>query len=169
LLRWYLIYTKPLGEDVARLNLERQGYEVYFPRVEGRRRRHTRWSNNVVPLFPRYLFLRLDEGRQPLGPVRSSVGVAKIVRNGSAYAIVPDELIRDLQARADDSTGLHLLNRPHLATGTPVTVLMPPFDGLQGIFERELGADRVMVLITLLGHQARLRVPLEFVGPAEAA
>jgi hypothetical protein len=33
MLRWYLVHTKPSGEASAELNLTRQGYRVYFPRV----------------------------------------------------------------------------------------------------------------------------------------
>jgi len=70
--RWYLIHTKPCGEALAQENLERQGFETYLPRMAFTTRRQGRRS--VAPLFPRYLFLQLEEGRQALSPVRSSVG-----------------------------------------------------------------------------------------------
>ena len=102
MLRWYLVHTKPLSEAIAQANLERQGYQVYLPRlaqsVLGRHPRRER----ITPLFPRYLFLRLREGSQPLGPVRSSVGVRGVVRFGFRYAVVADDVICRLQARADD-------------------------------------------------------------------
>ena len=168
--RWYLIQTKPSGETVAEVNLLRQGYEVYFPRairVE-RRRGHTR--EPIVALFPRYLFLRLDEGRQPLTPVNSTTGVAGVVRFGFRYAIVPDGVICDLRSRADDVTGLHRLGQRFTpTTGMPVQISMGPFDGLEGVFEREAGADRVVVLLKMLGQTARVQVPMASVAPASAA
>ncbi|MEN9764019.1 MAG: transcription/translation regulatory transformer protein RfaH, partial [Pseudomonadota bacterium] len=38
---WYLVHTKPRQEDIALMNLERQGYTCYLPRlsVEKARRR----------------------------------------------------------------------------------------------------------------------------------
>ena len=111
MLRWYLIHTKPLSEGVAQTNLERQGYETYVPRATQAVRCHGHWQDRIVALFPRYLFLRLNEGRQSLGPVRFTMGVASVVRFGSKYTIVPDQVIRDLRARADPATKLHRLGR----------------------------------------------------------
>jgi transcriptional antiterminator RfaH len=165
-LRWYLIHSKPSAEAVAQANLERQGYEVYLPRlvqsVSWRRERRER----IVPLFPRYLFLRLQEGSQPLGPVRSSVGVAGVVRFGCHYAVVDDEVIRGLHASADPVTGLHRLSRPApLVAGATVQIAAGPFDGLEGIFQREDGAERVVVLLKLLGQETPVRVPADWVLP----
>jgi transcriptional antiterminator RfaH len=153
MLRWYLIHTKPLGEVLAQTNLERQGYEVYLPRAVQAVRSKGRWRDRVVALFPRYLFLRLNEGQQSLGSVRFTLGVANVVRFGSQFTIVPDEVIRNLLDRTDAETGLHRLRRAaSLAPGSAVRISNGPFDGLDGVFEREAGADRVVVLLNLLGH-----------------
>jgi transcriptional antiterminator RfaH len=165
-LRWYVIHSKPSAEAVAQVNLERQGYHVYLPRlvqsVLWRQRRRER----IVPLFPRYLFLRLQEGSQPLGPVRSSVGVTGVVRFGHRYGVIDDEVIARLQGRADPLTGLHRLTTPApLVPGATVRVAAGPFDGLEGIFQREDGAARVVVLLKLLGQDTPVRVPAEWVQP----
>ena len=167
---WYVVYTKPLAEETAKLNLERQGYYVYFPRLQyiGRRRQSGRGL--VGPLFPRYLFLCLDEGRQSLAPVRSTLGVSAVVRFGVRYAIVPDEIIDNLQLRADSETGLHRLTlQPELVQHTPVKVTEGPFESIEGIFERREGSDRVLILLQLLGQEVRVQVPADMVVPARCA
>src|SRR4051794_29836432 len=122
MLRWYLIHTKVSGEMSARVNLERQGYEVYLPRLvqsvgfSGRRR------ERFTPLFPRYLFLQLDEGRQSLHPVHSTIGVAAVVRFGSQYTIVSDAVLRELRDREDPETGLHRLSRAPLSPGAAIRI-----------------------------------------------
>jgi transcriptional antiterminator RfaH len=166
MLRWYLIHTKPAAEPVAQANLERQGYEVYFPRLLQPVLRRARWRDAVVALFPRYLFLRLDEGRQTLSPVRSSVGVASIVRFGATFAIVPDAVIGELRSREQPESGLHRLrSRRSLKAGTAVRITVGPLAGLEGVFEREAGADRVVLLLNLLGRESSVRVPAGFVVP----
>jgi transcriptional antiterminator RfaH len=165
-LRWYLIHTKPLSEGLAQTNLERQDYQVYLPRATQSVRYNGRWRDRIVSLFPRYLFLRLNEGRQSLAPARSTLGVASVVRFGSHYTIVPDEVIDGLVARADPATGLHRLVRAsRLIPGTPVRIRKGPFDGLEGVFEREAGADRVVVLLNLLGQAVSAHVPGDCVLP----
>jgi len=169
MLRWYLIYTKPVGEALAVKNLARQRYEVYMPCVVQCVRRAGRRHERVAPLFPRYLFLRLDEGQQALGPVASTVGVAGIVRFGTRYTIVPDQVIRDLQARADPATGMHRLSRAAKPTpGIAVRITLGPFDGLEGVFEREAGADRVVVLLKLLGQNAPVCVSADSIMLSQA-
>lgn len=160
MLRWYVIHTKPASESVARTHLARQGYEVYLPRVIQPMRRAGRWRDRIVALFPRYLFLRLREGQQPLGPVRSSVGVSSVVHFGSSYAVVPDRIVTDIQSRADPESGLHRLSAPpSLTSGMDVRITGGLFEGLEGVFQRESGADRVVVLLKLLGQDASVRVP----------
>ncbi len=168
--RWYLIRTKPNAETTAQNNLERQAYEVYSPRLLQSLPCRGRWRERIVPLFPGYLFLRLDEGRQALAPVQSTLGVTAAVRFGACYAIVPDVVIRDLRARADPTTGLHRLSLTGgIVAGARVRILSGPFDGLEGIFERESGADRAIVLLRVLGQTASVRVPIANIVPRYAA
>lgn len=164
---WYLIQSKPAAESVAQANLERQGYGVYFPRLYARRRWRASWCNRVVALFPRYLFVQLDQTRQSLSPVRSTVGVADVVRFGASPALVSDKVIHELRSREDPETGLHRLsNSMELEPGMVVRITGGPFDGLEGVFEREDGSDRVVLLLKVLGQAARVRMPADVVEAA---
>jgi transcriptional antiterminator RfaH len=170
MLRWYVIHTKWASETIAESNLQRQGYEVYLPRLVQKARRRGRMQERIGALFPRYLFLQLDEGSQMLGPVRSTRGVNSVVRFGSCYATVPEQLIRALKARAESDTGLHRLPPPALpARGATVKISAGPFDGLEGVFECESGEDRAVVLLNLLGQNTRVQVPIDFILPNLAA
>lgn len=161
MLRWYLVRTKPRAEQTALLNLARQGYEAYFPRLRQLRACRTGgWRERIVPVFPGYVFLRLDEGRQALAPVQSTCGIAGVVRFGSRYAIVPEAVIESLRCRADPDTGLYRLEpQRSLAPGAAVRVYTGPFEGLEGIFDREAGAGRVIVLLSVLGRSTGVLVP----------
>jgi transcriptional antiterminator RfaH len=156
---WYLVHTKPAGEATAQRNLLRQGYEVYWPRLVRMAVRAGRRRERIGALFPRYLFVRVNEGVQALAPVRSSRGVANVVRFGSQYAHVPERVVCDLRERADPQSGLHRLRaEEELVRGAAVRVISGPFAGLEGVFERRTGAERVTVLLTLLGQNARVHI-----------
>src|ERR1039457_7007323 len=99
--RWYLIHTKPSREALAQDNLERQGFEVYYPRLKQRVQWRKQPTERVTARFPRYLFLHLDEGRQPRRPVHSTMGVPTVGRFGLKYTVVPESVIRELQKRAN--------------------------------------------------------------------
>jgi len=169
--RWYLLRTKPACERLAEHHLQRQGYASYLPRLLLRTRyRGGRAQERVVPLFPGYLFLHLDEGLQALAPVRSTRGVSAAVRFGPQYAVVPDAVVGELRTRADPATGLHRLRpEPQLAPGSRVRVCGGAFAGMQGIFQCEAGAQRVLILLHILGQHARVHVPLELLERDDAA
>lgn len=168
--RWYLVHTKRAGEAVAEANLQRQGYKVYLPRLAQAVRRRGRWQDRIVALFPRYLFLGLNEGSQTLGPVRSTVGVSNVVRFGLRYANVPDELIDALRTTEDPESGLHRMRVSSLPEpGAMVKIADGPFSGLEGVFEREFGGDRVLVLLNLLGQSTPVQVPIDCIVPTVPA
>ena len=166
MLRWFLVFTKPSGEQTAKVNLERQGYCVYHPRLLRPSLHRGQWVDRIVSLFPRYLFIQLDVVRQSLAPVRSTLGVANIVRFGTQSTVVPDPVVAALIHRSDPASGLHHLNRAKpFETGSRVNVIAGTFEGLDGIFERDDGSERVVVLLKLLGQDTPVSVPSRHVVP----
>lgn len=57
---WFLVRAKPGGEEIAKANLERQGYRVYYPRLLCPTLYRGRWIDHIASLFPRYLFVQVD-------------------------------------------------------------------------------------------------------------
>ncbi|HEX4971432.1 MAG TPA: transcriptional activator RfaH [Steroidobacteraceae bacterium] len=167
--RWFLVFTKPAAEQVAVTNLQRQGYGVYFPRLSQPACVRGRWIERVAALFPRYLFVQLDPAQQSLAPVRSTLGVACVVRFGIEPAVVPAGMVEALIARADPQSGLHRWGaRRPFERGSRVTVVGGVFRDLEGVFERDDGEDRVVILLQLLGASTRVRLRSGFVVPSAA-
>jgi len=164
---WYLIHTKCGQEPAAEFNLRRQGYEVYYPRLLQSMRFRGRWASRIGSLFPRYLFLSLAVGQQAMGPIRSTIGVANIVRFGYAYAVVPDFIVEELRSRADPETGLLALQSRAFQPGASVRITTGLFQGLEGVFQREVADERVVLLLELLGRETSLLLPAAHIVPRE--
>lgn len=157
---WYLVYTKPRQEGVALANLARQGYAVYLPRCRRLRKREGRSTPVIEPLFPRYLFIQLDTHTDNWGPIRSTLGVAALVRFGQNPAPVPESLVEFLRTR-EDAEGLHPWAEPEYRTGDRVRVTEGPLGGYEGILLARSGRERVLVLLDILGKQVRTRLNRE--------
>ena len=154
---WYLVYTKPRQEEVAQTNLVRQGYGVYLPHVREARKRQGRRIMVVEPLFPRYLFIRLDTHTDNWGPIRSTLGVASLVRFGQEPARIPDELIDFLRAREGEA-GLHEWAEQEFRSGDRVRVAEGALLGYEGILLARTSRERVVVLLDILGRQVRTKI-----------
>lgn len=157
-LDWYLVHSRPRQEAVAAEHLERQGYAVYLPRLKLPRLRRARWYDLVEPLFPRYLFAGVRPAEQCLHPIRSTRGVAALVRSGERYAPVSRSLLDALRARADEQ-GLHQLFADSLEPGEKVRIVAGPFAGLEAVFQAHQGADRVRVLLDIVGATTSAMIP----------
>ena len=164
MLNWYAVQTRPRQEAIAELNLERQGYHSYLPRIVLRKRRRDKWTRVVEPLFPRYLFIQVDPNQQSLAPVRSTLGVAALVRFGHLLRPVPNEIIACIRQNEDPDTHQHHADEwPH-QPGEEVRILEGPCTGLTGIFQAPTGEQRALLLIELLGRQNPITVDMDAIA-----
>ena len=154
---WYAVFCKPRGEYRAETNLRNQGYAVYLPRLLNCFWRSGKWAERIEPLFPRYLFLQQRNADQSLATVRSTLGVAGLVRFGEQLAVVPEAMIDALRAGEGSSSGARE-EVPVFKAGAQVRFAAGPFAGLDAVFEKEVGVERAFVLLKLLGQFSRLRI-----------
>lgn len=159
--KWYAVQTKPRQERAAERNLQQQGYSIYSPKVLLRKRKRGKWAKVVEPLFPRYLFIQVDPDQRSLAPVRSTVGVAGLVRFGQLLQPVPDAVITFLQQSENPETHqVHADEWPH-QPGDAVAITQGPFAGLTAIFESASGEERAVLLLEILGRQNMIDVPMD--------
>lgn len=156
-MHWYVVHTKPRQEQRALLNLEQQGYECYLPTLATEKIRQGKLVVGEEPLFPRYLFIRLDsqQSGKSWSPIRSTKGVSRLVTFGAEPARVEVQLIEALQARH-----AALANEPQklFNPGERVVIADGPFAGLEAVYQMSDGERRAMVLIELLSKPTRLTV-----------
>jgi len=155
---WLAIHTKPKQEGTAEENLVRQCFEIYHPRIKLPRRRRGKWKDVIESLFPRYLFIRLEFGKDDISPIRSTIGVTGLVQFGGQIATVPADLIDSLKVREDPVSGLYLVDEPIFKKGDEIILQQGPFTGMKGIFEATSGEERVIILLNLMGKPHRIKV-----------
>ena len=152
----YLVHTKIRQESVALENLERQGFECFLPQIHVEKLRKGQLRVVREALFPRYLFIRLETGidGQSWGPIRSTLGVSRLVTFGQTPAKVDEDLIAHLRLKTD-TTEVQLR---HFAPGEQVVVTDGPFAGVEAIYQLADGEGRVMLLLNILSKQVKMTV-----------
>ncbi len=155
--QWFVVQSKPKQETTAEVNLGRQGYETYCPRIVLKRRNRGRWKQIIKPLFPRYLFVHLEQGRDDFSPIRSTMGVAGLVRFGGVPSALAPSIIDDIKSREDEKQGIHV-DPPQWQPGATVEITDGALAGLKGIFLADSGEERVIILLNMLGRENKVVV-----------
>jgi transcriptional antiterminator RfaH len=152
---WHLVYTKAQQEDIALLNLERQGYTCYLPKLRVERIRRRKAEMVIEPMFPRYLFVRLDLSGQGKSwtPIRSTLGVQQLIYFGSRAAQVDDQLIDMLRLREAESPSERMFN-----ASESVVITDGPFAGIEAIYQTEDAERRAFILLEILSKPVRMQI-----------
>lgn len=149
---WYLLTCKPRQDDRAEENLIRQNYEVYRPIAKRLHRHRGKMLVRTESLFPRYIFIHLDDGlADNWAPIRSTYGVSAFVRANKEILPppVPEKLILDLKGR-EKILGDKAFDLDHFHKGQKVIITDGPFKGLEAVFDKYDGEERSMILLKLL-------------------
>jgi transcriptional antiterminator RfaH len=152
---WYLVHTKPRQEDVALTNLQRQGYECYLPQMRIERIRRRKAEIATEPMFPRYLFIRLDCSDQgkSWSPIRSTLGVSQLVHFGARAAKVDDALV-DLLRQREQAMPLDAM----FQSGDSVVITDGPFAGIEAIYQTADAERRAFILLEILSKPVSMQI-----------
>jgi len=154
-LSWYLVHTKPRQEEIALANLERQGYECYLPQMRIERIRRRKAEIATEPMFPRYLFIRLDSSDQGMSwsPIRSTLGVSQLVHFGARAAKVDDTLVNLLRQRERT-----LPTEAMFHSGDSVVIADGPFAGIEAIYQTADAERRAFILLEILAKPVSMHI-----------
>jgi transcriptional antiterminator RfaH len=145
---WFLVRTKPGKERWVRDQLASKIPEVFLPMLKARMPRWGRMAVSVTPLFPCYLFARMDL-QASYFEVKYLAGVSGLVSAGSDPIVVPEAIINEIRSRGVDDV-VEIREGP-FDNGQQVRVVEGPFRGFEAIFERYLsGAERVAILLNTI-------------------
>ena len=147
--RWFAARVQPRRETTAQVNLDRQGFRNFAPKVR-RTVRHARTLRNVLaPLFPGYIFVVLNLSIHRWRVVNNTVGVASLIMGAEQPTPVPTGIVEAL-VTATEASGLIRFDRD-VEIGDKVRILSGPF------------AEALCRLVHL-DEKGRVRVLLEIMG-----
>jgi transcriptional antiterminator RfaH len=155
--QWYLIQCKGGESFRATEQLENQGYHVFHPVLAVQRKRRGKLAWVTEPLFPHYLFIRLDQVASNWRPIRSTRGVLKLVTFGDQPAVVPEHIV--------DTLYQHLVEKEtqqeaYFHVGDAVEVTEGAFKGQLAQLTELKGQDRALLLLTLLNRPQQVEIPI---------
>lgn len=162
--QWFAIRVKSGAEKLVASAGHNKGFEEFLPLYKSRRR----WSDRVkwldVPLFPGYVFFRLNPERRL--PLLTIPGVMHFV--GIANAPMPIDEAEMLALQAAVQSGLSAEPCPFLEVGERVRLEDGPLAGVEGILTEIRNQHRLVVSITLLRRSIAVEIDADWAEPVDA-
>jgi transcription termination/antitermination protein NusG len=162
---WYALQVRQRTEKLTAQLLDQKGYGPFLPTYVVKRR----WSDRVrivdQPLFPGYLFCKLDPRVRM--PLLTTPGVISIVGAGHHPIAIPDGEIDAVRRITNSAAAVEPW--PYLKSGEKVTISDGPLRGVQGILASVKSCCKVIVSINLLQRSVAVEVDRQAVLPSNVA
>jgi len=163
--QWFALRVKSRCEKVVSTVARNKGFEEFLPMYQ----RRQRWSDRVksveFPLFPGYLFCRLNP--QYRLPILTIPGALHFVGLGRIPVPIDDAEILAIQSAV--ASGLSTEPWPYLEVGQRVRLEDGPLAGLEGLLVEVRKRFRVVVSVTLLKRSVAVEIDREWVEPVDAS
>ena len=159
---WFAIMVRTSREKTADLLLENAGYECFLPISRYMRRWSDRMKEVEVPLFPGYLFCRMNPHNRL--PVLMTPGVIQIVGVGKTPIPVAEEEIAAIQLVG--KSGLSTMPWPYLEVGHVARIEDGPLRGMSGIVIKIKSGLKLVLSVNLLQRSVAIEIDRSWIGAA---
>ena len=151
-LLWYVAHTRPRCEKKLAEYCERQGFIVTLPCYRSVKKYNRKTAVFEKPLFPNYVFLRLEL------PQRQKVFQSDYVAN--LLEVTDQELFQrqlgDILLSLETET--EVLLAPQITAGSRVKITSGPLRGLEGYVENRSGVTYVNLRLDFIGQAVAVKV-----------
>lgn len=153
---WHLAQVRPNADQMAKRNLERQGFLTFQPMELQTVVKRGKLTEKVRPFFTGYVFVTYPAVHAPWSVVNSTYGISRLVKFGDRPAAVPGSVIDELLCACDEN-GI-ISRRPALAVGDLVEVTQGPLTNVVGHLMRFAADQRAIILLDIIGKHTRVAI-----------
>ena len=159
---WFAAYTYSHHEKCVASHLVERQIESFLPLYTTRHRWKNRCEMNLeLPLFPNYVFVRID--RQERMRVLEVPGVVSLVGFGRVLAPLPDFEIEALRSGLGQR---RVEPHPYLVIGERVRIKCGPMAGMEGVLVRKKNNFRVVLALDVIMQSVAVEVDADDLEPA---
>lgn len=128
---WYAIRTKSRHEKVVCKQLETEGLEIYLPIVQQSRQWSDRRKVIDTPIFPGYVFARINHFPSGKVQILRKTGVIGFVGNAGGATAIPDSELNGVRRLL--ANRIPYASHPYLKVGQRIRVTDGVLRGVEGI------------------------------------
>ncbi len=158
-LRWFVAHSRPRREKKLVEYCTRLGIAATLPCYDAA---HKYRGKTVVfrkPLFPGYVFLKLESGRK--NPVRQNEHVANLLEVFDQETF--EKQLSDILLALDAKVGVRLA--PAIGEGMRVRIKRGPLQGMEGWVEQRYGMNIVLLRLDFINQAAAVKLDADSLQP----
>lgn len=155
-MRWFAATTLPRQELVAAENLRAQAFEFLLPRMRVSKRHARRVVEAIDPVFPGYIFVRMDVAVTAWRSINGTRGIGRLVMSGDRPLPARIGVIETV-ASSVGPDGLIKFTDP-VQPGANVRLVAGPFAETLGEVVSLDGRGRVKLMLSLFGMSVHAEV-----------
>lgn len=159
---WFAVQVRTRSEKLVASILQNKGFEYLFPFYLVNRQRTDRVVSIEVPLFPGYLFCRLDLSSRLLS-LFTTPGVVRLLGVGPTPTPVEESEIEAIQAIL--KAGKAARPWPMPKEGDRVRIEAGPLYGVEGVIIGTKKNCRLVVSVTLLQRAISVEIDEDSASP----
>ena len=152
---WYVAYTQPQREQLARVNLENQGFEAYLCELKTFKKLASGLTEAWEPMFPRYIFFRPGHAAQSISTASWTRGISHVLKFGSIPAVLKADEFRAIKALQSSQNQCDIGQISPFQPGVRVRLQNCGLSGLEGLIH-SVSKKRITLLIEFLGREKKL-------------
>lgn len=157
--KWYTLQTKPHSEYKVKHWLQRQAIITFLPELS---RDISDSLHKRLPLFPCYLFMKIDMDSVSSSQWMWTPGLRRIVTVGEQPAVVPQQAIDLIKTKLENGRANSPITHRLFNAGETVRIKSGPMSGMLAIFQKPLPSEkRVRILLDFLGQMNRVNIEVE--------
>lgn len=161
--QWFAVSVKTRRESFISEVIGEKGFEGFAPTYVSRRRWSDRLKSVELPLFPGYVFCRIDVTHRM--PILTIPGVFQFVGVGKTPFPIESREIGAIREVAESGYGTEPW--PYLKLGQRVRLEEGPLAGLEGVFVESGRQSRIVVSVDLLMRSVAVTIDREWVRPVD--
>ena len=154
--KWCIAQIKPNSYRSAIQNLERQGFQTFFHKIEITRRQENKFVVNNAQVFPGYMCVCFDPHSINQTKINSTYGVSKILTFNKIPSEIPSDLILELKTKYENNDNRKGIEK--LQNGDSIKINNGPFASLIARIEAVDDKNRIWLVLEAMGQHKKLKI-----------
>ncbi|MEX0686525.1 MAG: UpxY family transcription antiterminator [Balneolales bacterium] len=160
--KWLVFYTRSRAEKSCEIQIKNMEIEVFLPKCLEIRQWKDRKKELILPLFPNYIFARVDEAER-IRVLECNGIVSNLSFNGQLVEMSSRD-IDQIDIMQKQPSALEVVTTPLPKLGETITIQQGPMSGLKGEIVDHYGSTHILVRIGSIKQAVKVKLPVKMVA-----